>query len=147
MRHRYVVDANVLFSAFIGGSDVYRLLFSEHTIYLPDFALLELDKYKARILRKTRLDEREFQDFVLALFNHVTIVPRMVLSRGSIKRAFQLCEGIDEKDTMYVAVALELHVTLVTNDKVLYRGLEKRHFHRMALLSDVVDSLPRFRFP
>ncbi len=43
MRHRYVVDANVLFSAFIGGSDVYRLLFSEHTIYLPDFALLELD--------------------------------------------------------------------------------------------------------
>ncbi len=84
---------------------------------------------------------------MLALFNHVTIVPRMVLSRGSIKRAFQLCEGIDEKDTMYVAVALELHVTLVTNDKVLYRGLEKRHFHRMALLSDVVDSLPRFRFP
>ena len=147
MSQRYVIDANVLFSAFMSGRNLYRLLFSEHTIYLPDFALLELDKYKTRILRKTRLDEREFQDFVLALFNHVTVVPRMVLSRGAIKRAFQLCEGVDEKDTMYVAVALELHVTLVTKDKVLYRGLKKQGFHRIALLSDVVNALPRFDLP
>ena len=45
MSHRHVIDANVLFSAFISGRELYRLLFSEHTIYLPDFALLELDKY------------------------------------------------------------------------------------------------------
>ncbi|MCA1792865.1 MAG: hypothetical protein LC660_03155 [Desulfobacteraceae bacterium] len=88
----------------------------------------------------------EFQNFVLALFNHVTVVPRMVLSRGSITRASKLCEGIDEKDTMYVAVALELYVTLVTNDKVLYRGLKKRHFHRMVLLRDVVGGLPRIDY-
>jgi predicted nucleic acid-binding protein len=141
-----VIDANVLFSAFISGRDLYRLLFSEHTIYLPDYALLELDKYKTRILQKTRLNEREFQNFVLALFNHVTVVPRMVLSHGSITRANQLCKGIDEKDTMYVAVALELYVTLVTNDKVLYHGLKKRQFHRTALLRDVVDALPRIHF-
>lgn len=143
MSRRYVIDANVLFGAFISGRDLYRLLFSEHAIYLPDFALLELDKYKTRILQKTRLDERKFQDFVLSLFNHITIVPRMALSRGSLKRAFQLCKGIDEKDAMYVAVALELHVTLVTSDKALYRGLKRRDFHRITLLSDLVNALPR----
>jgi predicted nucleic acid-binding protein len=147
MSQRYVIDANVLFSAFISGRDIYRLLFSDYTIYVPDFALLELDKYKTRILQKTQLDEREFQDFVLTLFDHVTIVPRLVLSSRSLKRAYQLCQGIDEKDTMYVAVALELHLTFVTNDKTLYRGLKKRRFRRVALLSDIINMLPRIHIP
>ena len=46
MKHKYVIDANVLFSAFISGKNVYSLLFSEYTIYLPDFAFLEVEKYK-----------------------------------------------------------------------------------------------------
>ena len=36
--HTYVIDANVLFSAFISGKDIYPLLFSTYTIYVPDFA-------------------------------------------------------------------------------------------------------------
>ncbi len=77
----------------------------------------------------------------------MTIVPRIVLSQGSLKRAYQLCEHIDEKDTMYVAVALELHATLVTSDKILYSGLKKNHFHRISLLSDIVNRLPRMNIP
>lgn len=46
MKHKYVFDANGLFGAFISAKSVYRLLFSEHTIYLPDFAFLEIEKYK-----------------------------------------------------------------------------------------------------
>lgn len=84
MSQRYVIDANVLFSAFISGKDLYQLLFSEHTIYLPDFAFVE-------------------------------------------------------------AVALEFHLTLVTNDKTLYRGLKKRDFHRIMLLGDVINTLPRIQ--
>jgi predicted nucleic acid-binding protein len=142
MSQRYVIDANVLFSAFISGKELYQLLFSEHTIYLPDFAFLELEKYKARILQKTRLEEQEFQEFVLTLFKNITVIPNFLLSRASLKRAYQLCQGIDEKDTLYVAVALEFHMTLVTNDKKLYRGLKKRHFHRLTLLQDVMNTLP-----
>lgn len=145
MSQRYVIDANVLFSAFISGKDLYQLLFSEHTIYLPDFAFVELEKYKTRILNKTQLEEQEFQDFVLTLFKNVTVIPNLLLSRSSLKHAYQLCQGIDEKDTVYVAVALEFHLTLVTNDKTLYRGLKKRDFHRIMLLGDVINTLPRIQ--
>ncbi len=58
---KYVIDANVLFSAFISGKEVYTLLFSEHTISVPDFTFLELEKYKQRILNKTKLTEDAFQ--------------------------------------------------------------------------------------
>jgi predicted nucleic acid-binding protein len=142
MSQRYVIDANVLFSAFISGKDLYHLLFSEHTIYLPDFAFLEMEQYKARILQKTQLKEREFQEFVLTLFRNVTVIPNFLLSQASLKRAYQLCRDIDEKDTLYVAVALEFHVTLITNDKTLYRGLKKQHFRHVTLLGDVMNTLP-----
>lgn len=50
MRREYVIDANVLFGAFISGKEIYPLLFSQHRMYLPDFAFAEIEKYKERIL-------------------------------------------------------------------------------------------------
>ncbi len=142
MKHEYVIDANVLFSAFISGKDVYHLLFSEHTIYLPDFAFLEIEKYKQRILKKTKLTEQEFQEFVFKLLSNVTVIPNLLISRASLKHAYQLCQGIDEKNTVYVAVALEFDVTLITSDKILCTGLKKRNFTQVMLLRDVIDTLP-----
>ncbi|MCI5159064.1 MAG: PIN domain-containing protein [Candidatus Electrothrix sp. AUS1_2] len=138
----YVLDANVLFSAFISGKELYTLLFSEQSMYLPDFAFLELEKYKKRILKKTKLREEEFQEFILKLFSNVTVIPNLLLSEASLEQAYQLCREIDEKDTVYVAAAIELDLVLVTNDRVLYTGLRERSFSRIALLNDVVDTLP-----
>ncbi|WPD21118.1 MAG: PIN domain-containing protein [Candidatus Electrothrix scaldis] len=143
MSKGYILDANVLFSAFISGKELYTLLFSEHTMYLPDFAFLELEKYRKRILKKTKLREEEFQEFVLQLFSNVTVVPNLLLSETSLEQAYQLCREIDEKDTVYVAAAIELDLVLVTNDRVLYSGLRERNFSGIALLNDVVDTLPR----
>ncbi|MBF0236870.1 MAG: hypothetical protein HQM12_04130 [SAR324 cluster bacterium] len=88
MSERYVLDANVLFSAFISGKELYELLFSEHTIYLPDFAFLELEKYKKRILKKTKLGEGEFQEFVLRLLKNVTVTPNFLISQASLKQSY-----------------------------------------------------------
>ena len=142
MKHKYVIDANVLFSAFISGKSVYRLLFSEHTIYLPDFAFLEIEKYKQRILKKTKLSEQEFQEFVLKLLTNVTVIPNLLISQRSLKDAYELCKGIDEKDTVYIAVALEFDVILITSDKTLFTGLKERDFTQVMLLKDVIDTLP-----
>ena len=105
MKHKYVIDANVLFSAFISGKSLYRLLFSEHTIYLPDFAFLEIEKYKQRILKKTKLSEQEFQEFVLKLLTNVTVIPNLLISQRSLKDAYELCKGIDEK-TLFISLLL-----------------------------------------
>ena len=142
MKHKYVIDANVLFSAFISGKSVYRLLFSEHTIYLPDFAFLEIEKYKQRILKKTKLSEQEFQEFVLKLLTNVTVIPNLLISQRSLKNAYELCKGIDEKDTVYIAVALEFDVILITSDKTLFAGLKERGFTQVILLKDLINTLP-----
>lgn len=103
---KFIIDANVLFSAFISGKEIYSLLFSEHGIYLPDFAFLELDKYKKRILKKTKLTENQFKEYILGLLKYVTVIPNLILSESSLAATYQICREIDEKDTVYVAAAM-----------------------------------------
>ena len=109
----------------------------------PILLFWSLKNTESVILKKTKLREEEFQEFVLQLFSNVTVVPNLLLSETSLDQAYQLCREIDEKDTVYVAAAIELDLVLVTNDRVLYSGLRERNFSGIALLNDVVDTLPR----
>lgn len=142
MSERYVIDANVLFSAFISGKEVYQLLSSEHVLYVPDIAFLEIERYRERILKKTKLDREELQRFALKLLQKLTVVPSLLLSQPSLKHAHEACEDIDEKDTMYLAVAIELGVTLITGDRALHDGLRERGFRNVVLLRELIGRLP-----
>ena len=141
MPHKYVIDANVLFSAFISGKELYTLLFSSYTIYVPDFAFLELEKYKQRILKKTKLPKDEFQEFVLRLLDNVMVIPNLLLSQAALTEAYELCKEIDEKDTVYIAAAIELNLTFITSDKRLFYGLKERNFSQVMLLGDIINTL------
>ncbi len=141
MKAKYVIDANVLFGESISGRAVSRLLFSERSIYMPDYAFSELEKYKARILKKTKLREQDLREFVITLLRNVTVIPNFLISEASLKKAYQLCKDIDEKDTVYIASAIEFHAILITNDKILYSGLKERNFDRVKLLEDAINQL------
>jgi len=138
---KYVIDANVLFSAFISGKDIYDILFSTYKIYVPDFAFLELEKYKQRILKKTKLSEFDLQIFVLRLFNNITVVPNLLITKISLNRGYEICKEIDEKDTVYIAAAIELNIELITSDKKLYNYLKSHGFNQIVLLGDVINTI------
>jgi len=138
---KYVIDANVLFSAFISGKEIYDILFSTYKIYVPDFAFLELEKYKQRILKKTKLSEFDLQLFVLRLFNNITVIPNLLISKVSLNRGYEICKEIDEKDTVYIAAAIELNIDLITSDKKLYNYLKSHKFNQIVLLGDVINTL------
>jgi predicted nucleic acid-binding protein len=51
----------------------------------------------------------------------------------SKQQAYDLCHDVDEKDTPYVALAIELRAGLWTGDNKLRPGLEEKgffHFYR-----------------
>lgn len=51
----YVIDFNILFSGLLSGRALYKTLFRHYSFYIPDFAFVELRKYKDIIL---------FDDFI-----------------------------------------------------------------------------------
>ena len=91
----FVVDANVLISILISGKASYKLILSYIDLFTPDFALEEIEKYKAVIFEKTRLDPGELRYFTFHIFNEIAVVPSFVISDEAIAKATEL--AIDEK--------------------------------------------------
>lgn len=58
----FVIDANVLMSILISGKAGYRPILSLTNFVLPDFAFVEIEKYKSTLKSKTRLSAIQFTE-------------------------------------------------------------------------------------
>ncbi len=125
-----VVDTNIIFSALIPESSFIRdnLLESNHIFYCPNFVITELFKHKHKILKHTKLNEVDFYTYFNGIIENISFVPIETISAKSRKAAFELCKDIDVCDTPFVALAIELHLSLWTGDKVLKEGLSNKGF-------------------
>lgn len=50
---KIIADSNIIFSSLISGKEIYIDIFRTNEIYVPDIALLELDKYEASDSKNT----------------------------------------------------------------------------------------------
>lgn len=136
---RYCVDASVLFSALISRDEKHLRILSDNKFYVPDFALLEIDKHREAILKKTNAKKSDLEEYVLNLFSMLTVVPRFAIDEDAIKAAYDICKDADENDTMYVAVAMQLGIEFATRDKRIYEHLKSKGFDRVKLWNQLYD--------
>ncbi len=137
----FVIDANILMSILISGKSSYKPLLSYYNFILPDFVLLEIDKYQDVLKKRTKLNEDEFLQWTYFVFSKISILPQYVLSDFSIEKSVTLLKKIDLKDTTYVALAMQLDLPLITRDKPLYEGLRKQGFKKVILYEDFLKSI------
>lgn len=137
---KYVIDVNILFSAIISSKRIYLDIIKNLELYTPDFALTEIAKYEGLILKKTKLKKKELHSFLIKLFKGITILPSIILDKESKQKALELCKDIDEKDIPYTALAIELDVPFITNDKKLYKGLKEKKFANIILFEDFLTT-------
>lgn len=102
----FVIDANILMSMLISGKASYRPILAYYNFILPDFALVELDKYKIILQSKTRMNKEEFLKWNYFIFSQITILPKYILDTECLGKTKLLLEDIDIKDIAYVALAM-----------------------------------------
>ncbi len=141
MKTEYIADANVLMSILISGKSQYINTLHFFKFYAPEFAIIELNLYKNVILEKTRLDKIQFRDFAYEVFTRINFIPEFILQENSIIRAKELCKNIDIKDTNYVALAIDMNLTLLTRDIKLQKGLNKKKFKDVMLFNDFIYNI------
>ncbi|MCK4764204.1 MAG: PIN domain-containing protein [Candidatus Aminicenantes bacterium] len=138
----FVLDVNILFSGVLSRKEIYREIFSEYKLYTPDFALLELNKYREIILKKAgKVTPADFRNFTLFIFSKIVVVPDYLISEESFHKAEKLVEDIDKKDVAYVALAEELGIVLLTRDKKLYEGLKEKGYEQVKLFDKLVGDI------
>ena len=137
----FVIDANILMSILISGKASYKPLLTYYGFILPEFVLVELEKYKDILKTKTKMQESEFLQWNYFVFSQLTILPQYVLSQESLEKSRKILEKIDLKDMAYVALTMQLDLPLLTRDAVLYEGLRKQGFRKVILFEDFLRTI------
>ena len=130
---RVVVDTNVVFSALDAGCGdlALRLLSpSDAVFFAPRFLFVELFKHSVRLLEATKLPEENVLEALNELIESLQFIDAAAIPMGTWMQARRLCDGVDLKDTPFVALTLHLDASLWTVDEELKRGLRAKGFDR-----------------
>ena len=130
MNEIIVIDANIIISALISDSRQIRRTLARTDLQFvsPKFIVVELFKHAPKIQKATRLSRDEILEMLSSFINRIKFYEEDLISVGNWAEAFRLCRTVDEKDTPYVALALELDARIWTNDNELKIGLKKKGF-------------------
>jgi predicted nucleic acid-binding protein len=127
---KLIVDTNIVFSTLLNPySAVGEILMNvqdDLTFFAPELLKEELARYHLKIATYTRLGEKDLADIEQLILSKMTFVPEASINERSWAQAFTLTKDIDEDDTPFIALAIELNAKLWTGDKVLLNGLLKK---------------------
>ena len=73
-------------------------------------------------------------EILYKLLKNVNIFDEDLIAPNTLKKAHQLVKDIDEKDIIFVALAIELNGVLWTGDKKLIKGLHEKEFNKVCSL-------------
>lgn len=123
-----IVDTNILFSALLREpSRFVGLIFqNEYDFYICEYVIVELFKHKDRLVKQSKLSEDDVLRVLYRLLKRLTIYPERLIQPEFMARAQILCDSIDVKDAIHVALALALNGRLWTGDRRLVEGLRQQ---------------------
>lgn len=129
---KIIVDTNIIFRALRSNYSNVRSLLdnSEYSFYAPNYLVVEIFKHKDRIVKASRCSDEEIIELLEKILQKITFVNEEFVSTGNMIHAWKLCADIDPKDTLFVALTIEMDGLLWTNDQELKVGLIKKGFDR-----------------
>ena len=135
-----VVDTNIVFSTLQKEGMTRKLFFLlGMEFYAPNFLMVEIIKYKEKIVSLSTMNESEFISVVSKVFNKINFVNETLISAENRRKAYEMCKDIDEEDTPFVALALELDIPLWSGDKKLAKGLKDKKFDKILTNHDLLQ--------
>jgi predicted nucleic acid-binding protein len=130
---KVVVDTNILFSSLLAESSRLRdmLIESGYQFYAPNYLFVELFRYKDKIKKVGKLQEDTLLLYLQMVLEKIQFVQHNLISDTNRQQAYDLCKDIDVKDTVFVALCLELDAQLWTGDKKLKNHLLHKNFNQI----------------
>ena len=126
-----VVDSNIVFSALLNPSSVIGEILidvsNKFQFCAPEMMKYELGKYEEKIKRYSKLPSSEVSMVKDIIYNSIEFISEDLISYTNWEKAFELTKPVDEKDTPFIALALELNTKLWSGDKKLSAGIKYKN--------------------
>lgn len=125
-----VVDTNIIISSLLRPKSpfVELLLTKKYPFYICELTVIELFKNKEKILKLSKLSDDEVTRLFHVLLKNLNLFKEELIEKRNWDRAYHLCRNIDESDTPFVALTLELDGLLFTGDEKLKSKLKMKGF-------------------
>jgi len=147
---KIIVDTNIVFSGILNSnSQIGKILINSNKhfeFYSCDFLKVEIQKHQEKLLKLTKLSREELNELEMLVTSNIKFLNEGLIPKRDFMEAIDLLEGIDIKDTPFVALTNYLKGTLWTGDKVLLNGLKAKNFKKVITTSDLfvkLDELER----
>lgn len=135
-----IIDSNVLFSALIKDSITRRIILEYTGFFLfPSFIFEEMEKHKEELLKKSKMNTKDFDMLLSILLQKVMIVPTEVLYKHR-KESYEIIKDIDPDDTLFIACALTYPDSLIWSDDKKLRQQSKVRIINTAEMYNIVYS-------
>ncbi|MCK4647539.1 PIN domain-containing protein [Candidatus Pacearchaeota archaeon] len=115
--HTLIIDTNVVISALIKKGFTREILtdFNINFIF-PEQGLKEIYFYKSEIIRKAKINEREFNVLLLRLLKYIRLIPTEIFVDFR-EEADKIMNKIDKDDVIFIACALAFDCPIWSDDK------------------------------
>jgi len=127
---KVVVDTNIIFSGILSPkSTISDLLLNSSDVfefYAPSYILDELEKHNEKLLKISKISANEIKLLKRILLRKIELIDLDSIKQTTWKNAIELTRNIDEFDTPFIALSLELDSPLWTGDKKLIKGLKQK---------------------
>ena len=113
---RFVIDTNILLSALIKDSTTRKIIVkSGWDFYYPEMSFHEVRKYKDLVLKKSGMDEVDYNKLLDLILGHINIVPdEQILKK--LDRAKKVIAHVDPDDVVFVATNLSISDSIIWSD-------------------------------
>jgi predicted nucleic acid-binding protein len=137
---RIVLDSNILFSALIKDARTRKIILEYNDFFLfPSYIFIEMEKYKREIMKKSALNNEEFNKLLHLLLEKVMIIPDEVLLAYK-KKAIEIVNDIDPNDVLFVAAALAYPNSIIwSNDKKIKKQVKVKVLNTQEILEVIYD--------
>jgi len=113
---KLVLDSNIIFSALIKKSKTRDIILSDFfELYAPEYIFTEIIKHKELLLRKSKLDQGDFDALLLLLQKHIHLVTKEKYDK-KMAIAEDILRNIDITDSPFLALALAFNCSIWSND-------------------------------
>lgn len=86
----------------------------------------ELEKHHEKLKKISGLKDDEIKFLKRTVFHHIDFIDPEIIRPESWEKGFDLAKDIDENDTPFVALCLDINGSLWTGDKKLSNGLKQK---------------------
>lgn len=125
-----VVDTNIVFSGILSpNGTICDLLVNSSEVfdfYTPTAILDELNSHHKKLLKLSGISEVELDFLKWTIIKKIDLIDLESIRQTTWEKATELTKDVDEFDTPFIALSLELDSPLWTGDKKLTNGLKQK---------------------